>query len=851
MHTAFPMEKSAVSNQGQSPQRDLEAPTKAASLSLSLLSSATEKPLSSLHSPSPPSTESRPSDQAYLQAAALFQQLRMEKPVPQRLLHYGKRMDTAAPSESQDRITREVAHQLAFNTLKYQDLLENVVMDSCIHTSQQISADLLPLVMVMLFDLQDKKFMVHERPAKEEELLQEVRDLESCLQRFKTKLAASLARCRVKQSLLSVSNALPDSVRTKQQRAKQLPLYAWVNTLKKSVDEVCELLRGAGMREVDDVTDLKESAFCTDPLCTDTLVFPQQLHTTLQYCTLSTARVLNMQDRSVCLAVEALRSLLAVGSDILVAGSFSALTVAHIAVLAAACSGRVLVCGTDHTARQKEEMKGLLRQMNIKNVRTLSERFLCLDEWDGPGQRVKTVLVLPKCSSSALNDPVHTILSEHGDCDLLQDLSQGSVSQSKIHKLATKQACLLAHALTFPRVQTVVYCTRSVYPEENEQLVKTVLEEAVSHRNLLPFRVSGPVFSETCESGPAGDKFLRIEPSQHTNGCFITLLAREADPTKVETVQDVLARARAKGLLNGVMTDQSKTDKKARHGTKLLPAIADKSPSPSQGTGWARPSSTKTRPVTEQDLGSSSVSRKVETEGSGEGEREKLDEDNKGGKKEKRGGPRKKKGKTKQHPRSSKQTSRVSKHRPNQSRKKVTKRKGKCKSYSGHTLAAVGKMPKGQLPALSSTLTPSLTPLHHSFQMTPITDSLAADLPTLASQQPTSGMATPRHPLPTCLTPSSVHVGPNSAHLRKSKQGGLQAVEKNLRGNRDEATRRRLRPADLVLPPISSPSSSSISSGSCVPSSLPPSQSSSSSTSRSRLTQTPFNSSKLKLSSLD
>lgn len=49
--------------------------------------------------------------------------------------------------------------------------------------------------------------------------------------RHKTKLAASLARCRVKQSLQSVSCFLSKSVRTKQHRAKSLPVYAWINTL--------------------------------------------------------------------------------------------------------------------------------------------------------------------------------------------------------------------------------------------------------------------------------------------------------------------------------------------------------------------------------------------------------------------------------------------------------------------------------------------------------------------------------------------------------------------------------------------------------------------------------------------
>lgn len=117
--------------------------------------------------------------------------------------------------------------------------------------------------MVMLFDFQDRRFSLCQHSLKEgEESLQEVRGLERSLQRCvcvysdlcftgccliwfkfksvkfvcvhcrcKTKLAASLARCRVKQHLQSVSCFLSDPLRSKEHRAKRLPLYVWVNTL--------------------------------------------------------------------------------------------------------------------------------------------------------------------------------------------------------------------------------------------------------------------------------------------------------------------------------------------------------------------------------------------------------------------------------------------------------------------------------------------------------------------------------------------------------------------------------------------------------------------------------------------
>ncbi|KAG7241275.1 hypothetical protein INR49_025793 [Caranx melampygus] len=478
-----------------------------------------------------PSPVSPPSDQAFLQAADIFQRLREEKPVTLQLLHYGKKTDTPLP-ESGDKSTQRRAYQLAFNTLKYQDLLEEIIIDSCFHTSQHISTDLLPLAMVMLFDLQDRRFTMRENSMKSQaEPLQEVRDLERSLHRCKTKLAASLARCRVKQNLQSVSCFLSDPVKTKQRRAKRLPLYAWVNTLRTSVEEVCEALQSADLREVKSMTDLKDPTFCRDTLCPDTLVFPQQLHALVQHGSLTATHALNIQDRSVCVAVSVLRPLLFDSSDVLVVGSFSGVTVAHIAVAAAARSGRVLVCGADHTTAQVEEVQDLVRQMEIKNVQVLSEAFFSLNEWAASIQLLKVIIVLPQCSSSALNDPVPTIHSEHG----------------------------------VPKVQTVVYCTRSLYPEENEQLVKRVLEKTQTHPKLLPFRVNGPIFPDESQSGDTTDaKFFRLEPSELTNGCFIARLSRQADPTKVETAQDVLARAAAKGLLGGIIPEQSKTGKRGK-----------------------------------------------------------------------------------------------------------------------------------------------------------------------------------------------------------------------------------------------------------------------------------------------
>ncbi|KAM7008661.1 putative methyltransferase NSUN7 [Tautogolabrus adspersus] len=746
-------------------------------------------PLSSLCK-SLPTPASPPSDQAYVQAAAIFHRLRSEKTASQQLLHYERKTDTPLP-HSGDKTTQRRAFQLAFSTLKYQDLLEDIITDSCFHTSQHITGDLLPLAMVMLFDFQDRRFLVNERSAKEgAEPLQEVRDMEISLLRCRTKLAASLARCRVKQSLQSVSCFLSDPVRTKQNRAKHLPLYAWVNTLKTSVEEVCEALKSAGLREAKNLTDLEESTFCRDPLCADTLVLSRRLQALLQHSTITHA--LNIQDRSVCVAVSTLRPLLFENGDVLVVGSFSAVTVAHIAVVAAARSGRLLVCGADHTSSHMEEIKELLALMDIKNFRVLSEAFCGLDEWDASVQRLKVIIVLPQCSSSALNDPVPTMHSEHGDWDLLPDLSNGSVSQKKKHTMATQQARLLAHALSFPKVQTVVYCTRSVYPEENEQLVKRVLEKTHTPSKLLPFRVNGPIFPDESQSGDTTDsKFFRLESSPFTNGCFIARLSRQADPTKVETVQDVLARAAAKGLLGGILPEQSKTGKKGK-GKKNRGASAGSKPSSPSGQ--------------ERETGGESVNGKngftpsEQEEQKGENNEEEKVEVN-GGKKKK---GQKRKGK--QRPKQTNKTTTVSKNPSQSHKKKPTKRKAKRR---------LTKTKARRFPRLTLTLISSAKPPKHLSPITALAHKLI-DAPAIESKQTVFSTSSPARPAPPVALKQVQRGNAVTARAEKTQKDAAEPESSfKSRGKvklKDEVIEQDIsKISDFVLPPISFPSSGSLS----------------------------------------
>nr|XP_055061517.1 putative methyltransferase NSUN7 [Misgurnus anguillicaudatus] len=480
-------------------------------------------------------------DSVYSQAAAIFQKTHAEKD-----LVHGLNRGFVVGGDAGAKQNEHWAYDLAFNALKYQDLLEDILTDSLFYRSQQIPDDLMALVMVLLYDLLNRKFQPRE-PMKKAEggLIKEVRQVEDSLYRFKTKLDACLAHCRIKQNLITIDNFLPQDVRGKHRRKQTLPLYAWINTLKASIENVCEVLKTEGFTRVDSHAQLLGNVFCKDRHCSNVLLFPRSVQKRLEKSKLVTEYTLIIQDKSRSLVACAVRPLLAEKSDVLMVGSFSALTVAHVAVQVAARSGCVRVCGVFNPILQ-EEIQTMLSSIGCTNVKLMPDDFHELNEWDSRIQKVQVIVLLPQCSASALCNPVEFILNENGDRGLLHGLSKGSISDSKLQELVAKQTHYLSRALTSSKVKAVVYCTCSVYPEENELLVKRALEKAESKAKALPFRLVSAGW------GDRDDKFFKTEASDSTNGCFLCVMKR-GDPAEVETVQDILARAAAKGLLGGLM----------------------------------------------------------------------------------------------------------------------------------------------------------------------------------------------------------------------------------------------------------------------------------------------------------
>uniref|UniRef100_A0A8C5S470 NOP2/Sun RNA methyltransferase family member 7 n=1 Tax=Laticauda laticaudata TaxID=8630 RepID=A0A8C5S470_LATLA len=514
-------------------------------------------------------------DPLYLSAAHIFQSVHNEKPHDKILVKYGTGPLPSLPDFKDEEFQR-LSYELAFSALKYQDVLEYMLIDSGVYPLQSISDDLTSLVVVMLYDLQDRKFEVRSIP-EDEETVSEVQEVEHYLCSFKTKLAAALARCRIKHDALTIEHILPETIRRQEQRASTLPLYAWVNTLKVSLEEVHSFLQKEGFTKVQSISNFYGDTYCLDKHCEDGLIFPSSLKEKLLTLELYTDHKLLLQDNSRSLAVHSVKALLNMDDDILIAQMGSWLTVAHMSVLTNQDTSRVFVCGVKSAARDAE-LKDLFARMECKNIELLHEDFTNIEPTFSKLQKVKVILLLPRCSGLGVSNPIEFILKEHEDAELLRDLSQGSVAEDKLSTLAQQQLKELTHAMQFVKVQALIYCTCSLYPEENEVVVNKALASGAEGAKAQPYKLCPPVLPlcSKSEVNVSEQNFFRLEPSEISNSCFIAVLTRERDPSESVSVKDVLARAAAKGLLDGI--DLAKPSKREEKKKKKHRAIPSKNP---------------------------------------------------------------------------------------------------------------------------------------------------------------------------------------------------------------------------------------------------------------------------------
>lgn len=251
------------------------------------------------------------------------------------------------------------------------------------------------------------------------------------------------------------------------------------------------------------------------------------------------------------------------------------------------------------------------------------------------------------------------------------------------------------------------------------------------------------------------------------------LLILQADPTKVETVQEVLARAAAKGLLAGIVAPTSKVRKKGRRRKKQ----------------------------TGNESGNEQSEEVKEHEDGAEGYSE---EDNKKGKQRKRRKKRRDvkggKGKVSQLAKLARSGAAPKQEDKEHKKKKVSERKGPTRSK-----------PR-KIPRLTLTLISSPKPSSPLSTITALAHRLSQNGATKSPQGGHPGDPTTARPLLPARCSASKQVKKPSVKAEKTPKDDCKAARPSM-AKEAKASKGELSQTDCILPPVTTLSHCSLSSG--------------------------------------
>ncbi|KAI0491923.1 hypothetical protein KFK09_026185 [Dendrobium nobile] len=191
--------------------------------------------------------------------------------------------------------------------------------------------------------------------------------------------------------------------------------------------------------------------------------------------------------------------------------------------LAALMKGKGKIIACEINKKRLVHLDDTIRRSGAHNVEIIHCDFLDINASDRSFSKVRAILLDPSCSGSGtsaerLDHLLPSYSTDHQD--------EAAANGPRVRKLAAFQKKALAHALSFPAVERVVYSTCSIHQTENEDVIKSVLPLATS----LGFELATPFPQWPLRGRPVFDgaeRLLRTDPSQDTEGFFIALFVKK------------------------------------------------------------------------------------------------------------------------------------------------------------------------------------------------------------------------------------------------------------------------------------------------------------------------------------
>ncbi|KAL0210462.1 hypothetical protein RCL1_004898 [Eukaryota sp. TZLM3-RCL] len=230
-----------------------------------------------------------------------------------------------------------------------------------------------------------------------------------------------------------------------------------------------------GLRGLSPMELCQEFNATPDPLVPGLLLLPQSFGDLFSHPRVVSGDVM-VQDKSSCLPVVALK--LPPNAVVLDACSAPGSKTTMIIGLSNR-PARVIAVEKDakrFSLLENNLVKFLNGDENV-TVDLVPASFLDIDPEDDPFSTVEYILVDAQCSGSgstkvnadaSLGQHVSTVYSS-------KQSKRPTFSSTKLAQLSETQIEMVSHALSFPSVKRVVYSTCSVFSQENEQVVATIL----------------------------------------------------------------------------------------------------------------------------------------------------------------------------------------------------------------------------------------------------------------------------------------------------------------------------------------------------------------------------------------
>ena len=294
---------------------------------------------------------------------------------------------------------------------------------------------------------------------------------------------------------------------------------ARVNTLKISVRDALEIF----------VRDGYECAI--DELVDTVLVFPAgtDLHA---HATVKDGRVV-LQGRASCLPAIALRP--ERGWGVIDGCAAPGNKTTQLAAMVGKDGGVYAFDADERRLKRLKENAAMTGSDGI--IRAKCQDFLTVDPAAEEYASVRALLLDPSCSGSGTEVNRGDIVLRHafGDDEMDGD-DDAHFDEERVRKLASFQKLALKHAFEFPEVQRISYSTCSVYAEENEHVVRDVMDAARKHG----FRLTHALpkwhrrgISLDGLSDAESKCLLRADPIEDDmEGFFVAIFERDVERTR-------------------------------------------------------------------------------------------------------------------------------------------------------------------------------------------------------------------------------------------------------------------------------------------------------------------------------